>query len=43
VRGLVRLGTMPAGQGCVDKAIYWVSVDQVAKAIVFLSREANRG
>ena len=37
VRGLAKLGAYPVGAGCDEKEIYWVPVDQVAKAVVLLS------
>lgn len=39
VRGLAELGIYPIGVGCDEKEIYWVPVDQVAKAVVLLSLE----
>lgn len=43
VRGCVRVGLVPTGQGCDNKEIHWVPVDQVAKAIILISSEVNRG
>lgn len=42
VKGLVKLGLVPTGHGCEGKQIYWVPVDQAAKAIALISSD-HRG
>lgn len=42
VQGLVKLDMVPTGPGCVGKQIYWVPVDQVAKAVALKSSD-HRG
>ena len=37
VRGMARLGVYPIGDGCDGKSITWVPVNQVSRAVVYLS------
>lgn len=39
VKGLVKLGMVPTGQGCEGKQIHWVPVNQAAKAIALISTD----
>ena len=42
VKGLVKLGMVPTGQGCEGKVIHWVPVEQVARAVALISLD-HRG